>query len=93
MADALNLALVEAGLVEDLKDVLDGRLVIRQRYLELLLLSVILGMADESAIDADALAVTLCEDLPGLGIQQLVLERRAACVDDENPHVSPFGSC
>ena len=66
---------------------LDGRLVIRQGDVELLLAATHLGVADERAIDADALAVALGKDLVGVDVEQLVLERGAAGVDDENVHV------
>ena len=92
---ALNDAVADAvdGLVnalEDLEDVLDGRLVIRQGNVELLLAAAHLGVADEGAIDADALAVALGVDLASVDVEQLVLERGAACVDDENVHVRSF---
>ena len=81
---ALNDAVADAvdGLVnvlEDLKDVLDGRLVVRQGNVELLLVAAHLRVADEGAINADALAVALGVDLAGVDVEQLVL--------DENVHV------
>ena len=36
------------------------------------------------AIDVDALAQALGEDLTGGQVHQLVLQRRAACIDHEN---------
>ncbi len=82
VADALDLVGVEAGLVEDLEDVLDGRLVVGKRDLELALLATALLVADERAVDADALAVALGEDLARGSVEKLVLQRRAASVDD-----------
>ena len=93
---ALNDAVADAvdGLVdslENLEDVLDGGLVVGKRDLELLLAATHLLVADERAVDADALAVTLCVHLARVDVEQLVLERRAAGVDDENVHVAPLG--
>jgi hypothetical protein len=40
----------------------------------------------QTAIDTDTLAQTLCADLTGLGVHQLILQGRAAGVDDQNIH-------
>ncbi len=46
-------------------------------------LDVLFGDAvGQSAVDADALAKALGEDVTGVRIHQLILEGRAACVDD-----------
>ena len=37
----------------------------------------------QTAVDADTLAQTLCQHSAGLGIHQLILQRRATCVDDQ----------
>ena len=50
------------------------------------LLALHLGLIGELAVDADALAQTLGQQHAGLGIEQLVLQGRTACVDDENVH-------
>ena len=87
MADAAD------GLVnglEDVEDVLDGRLVVGKRDLELLLLAAHLLVADERAVDADALAVALRVYLARVDVKKLVLERRAAGVDDKDVHDSPL---
>ena len=51
-----------------------------------------LGLVGELAVDADALAQTLGQDGLGLGIQQLILQRGTASVDNKNVHwnQSPF---
>jgi hypothetical protein len=41
----------------------------------------------QTAVQIDALAQTLGKDIAGVGIHELVLQRRAACVDYENFHV------
>ncbi len=87
VADAVD-GLVDV--LQDLEDVLDGGLVVGQRDLELLLLAAHLLMADEGAVDADALAVALGIDFAGVDVEQLVLQRRAAGIDDQNVHVSPL---
>ena len=86
VADALGL-LVDRR--EDVEDVLDGRAVIGQLDLELVLLAVLL-VPDERALDADALGVALREHLARLGVEQLVLEARAAGIDDQYVHVTPL---
>ena len=68
--------------LQDLKDVLDGGLVVGKGDLELLLAGAVLLVADEGAVDADALAVALGVDLAGVHIEQLVLKGRAAGIDD-----------
>ena len=45
-----------------------------------------LGLVGELAVDADALAQALGQQAAGLGIQQLVFQRRAARVDYQNVH-------
>ena len=91
---ALNHAVADAldGLVdglEDIEDMLDGRLVIGQGDLQGVLLA-IFGVADEGTIDADALTVALGKNLAGRRVEQLILEARAACVHNKNVHESPI---
>ena len=50
------------------------------------LLALHLGLVGELAVDADALAQALGQQRAGLGIEQLILQGRAASVDDENVH-------
>ena len=50
-------------------------------------LALYLGLIGELAVDADALAQALGQQDTGLGIEQLVLQRGTACVDDKNVHV------
>ena len=88
---ALNNAVTNAvdGLIhglQNLEDVLDGSLVVRKLDLELLLLAAHLLVADEGTLDADALAVALSVDLTGVDVEQLVLQRRAAGIDDQDVH-------
>ena len=45
------------------------------------------GLVVESAVDADALAKTLGGDVAGIGVHELILQARAAGVDDQNVHV------
>ena len=90
VTDSLDLARVEARLVENLEDVLDGGLVIGKGDLELLLGATVLLMADERAVDADALAVALRIDLVRGGVEQLILERRTASIDDQDVHWTPL---
>ena len=86
VADALD-RLVDG--LENIEDMLDGRLVIGQGNLQGVLLA-ILGVADEGTVDADALAVTLGKNLAGRRVEQLILEARAACVHNKNVHESPI---
>ena len=41
----------------------------------------------QMTVDADTLAEALGHDLLGLHVDQLILQRRTACVDDQNFHV------
>ena len=45
-----------------------------------------LGLIGKLAVDTDALAQALGQHLLGLGVEQLVLQRRAAGVDNQNIH-------
>ena len=51
------------------------------------LLALELGLVGELAVDADALAQALGQQRAGVGIEQLILQGRASCVDDQNIHV------
>ena len=42
----------------------------------------------EVAVYADALAQTLRHDLLGVHVDELILERGAACIDNKNFHLS-----
>ncbi len=44
------------------------------------------NLVGQSAVDADTLANTLCEYIAALGIHELILQGRAACVNNENFH-------
>ena len=45
-----------------------------------------LGLIGELAIDTDTLTQTLCQDLLSLGVEQLILQGRAAGVDNQYVH-------
>ena len=45
-----------------------------------------LGLVGEFAVDADALAQALGQHLLGLGVEQLILQRGTAGVDNQNIH-------
>ena len=51
-----------------------------------------LGLIGELAVDTDALAQAFGQQVAGGGVQQLILQRGAACVDNQNVHteISPF---
>ena len=51
-----------------------------------------LGVAEDATVHTDALAVALGEDLMRIGIEQLILQARAAGVDDQNVHDAPHTS-
>ena len=51
------------------------------------LLALHLGLVGELAVDADPFAQALGQQGAGLGIQQLILQGRAASVDNQNVHV------
>ena len=44
-------------------------------------------MRETAALDPDALDVALCEDFLRLDVDELIFQRRTACVDDQNFHV------
>ena len=50
------------------------------------LLALDLGLIGELAVDADALAQALGQQHAGLGVQQLILQRGTARVDNQNIH-------
>ena len=55
-----------------------------------------LGLVGEQTVDADALAQTLRQQLACGGVEQLILQGRRTCVDDQNIHkYTPFseGAC
>ena len=52
------------------------------------LLALHLGLIGELAVDADALAQALGQQHAGFRVEQLILQGRTACVDDENVHDS-----
>ena len=98
LGHVLDDAVVVVG--QDLHDQLDGGLVVGH---------VTVGVVDvltgggvlDVAVQADALAQALGQNFLGIGVQQLILQGRAACVDDQNFHgifhsllVNPWdGSC
>ena len=55
-----------------------------------------LGLIGEQTVDADTLAQTLRQQLARGGVEQLILQGRRTCVDDQNIHkYTPFseGAC
>ena len=98
LGHVLDDAVVVVG--QDLHDQLDGGLVVGH---------VTVGVVDvltgggvlDVAVQADALAQALGQNFLGIGVQQLILQGRAACIDDQNFHgifhsllVNPWdGSC
>ena len=50
------------------------------------LLALHLGLIGELAVDTDALAEALGQQIAGLGVQELILQGRTACVNDKNIH-------
>ena len=82
---------VLAGRVDDVDDVLHGRLVVGQRRLDLLLaVRRDRLVAHERAVDADALAVALGVHLAGVDVEELEFERGGTCVDNEDVHGNSF---
>ena len=50
-----------------------------------------LGLVGEQTVDADTLAQTLGKQLARSGVEQLILQGRRTCVDDQNIHkYTPF---
>ena len=68
-------------------DRLDRFLMGRHRDVELELLIRLVAGVGQYAVDADALAQALGHYLARLGVEQLVLQRRAASVDNQNFHL------
>ena len=50
------------------------------------LLALDLGLVGELAVNTDTLAQALGQQHTGFGIQQLILQRGTACVDNQNVH-------
>ena len=73
---------------ESRKNVLDGYLMVRKRILKNNLLAAG-GRMLQTSVDADTLAETYRKSLLGLGINQLILQRTAAAVNDQYFHVFP----
>ena len=70
---------------QDLHDQLDGGLVVGHVTVCVVHITAGGGVLDV-AVDADALAQALSQNVFGIGVQQLILQGRAACVDDQNFH-------
>ena len=87
MADALDL---DAVGLEVLQDDLDGDFVVGELDVLGHFLGTVGSVGEGTAGKADALAGALCGHLVGLGIDDLILEGRRSCVDDQNVHVSPY---
>ena len=89
VADALDLDLV-GGKVG--KHGLDGDLMVGELHVLAGLFGAIGGVRKGATGKTDSLAGALGRNLMGLGVDDLVLERGRASVDDENVHVSPSKS-
>ena len=50
------------------------------------------NLMGQTAVDVDPLTQTLGEDLAGFRVHELILQGRAACIDNENVH-DDFNSC
>ena len=75
------------GIEQNVDDRLDRFLMGRHRDFELELFIRLVAGVRQDAIDADALAQALGHYLARLGVEQLVLQRRAASVDNQNFHL------
>ena len=74
------------GVDEDCHNSLDGFLMGGHRDVLLHLLAGCGDLVGQPSVQTDALAKTLCGNVAGIGIHQLILQARAACVDDQNVH-------
>ena len=74
------------GVNENGHDSLDGFLVSGHGNVLLHLLTGCGNLVSQPSVKADTLAKTLCGNVAGGGIHQLILQARAARVDDQNVH-------
>ena len=86
VADAIDR---KVGLLELLEHASDSRAMIGKRNILGLLGATVLGVAKDAQLRADTLAVTLGENLAGIGIQKLIFKARAAGVDNKYVHETP----
>ena len=86
VADAVDR---KVGLLELLEHARDSRAVVGERNLLGLLGTTVLGVAKDAHFRADTLAVTLGENLAGIGVQKLIFKARAAGVDNKYVHETP----
>ena len=75
------------GVEQDVDDRLDRFLMGRHGNVKLELLIRLVAGVREHAVDTDALAQALGHDLARLGVEQLVLQRGTASVDNQNFHL------
>ena len=91
MTDRVNLAHRGDNALFGIQQYVDNRLdrffMRRHCDIKLEFLIRLVASVGEHAVDADALAQTLGHDLAGLSVEQLILERRAAGVDNQNFHL------
>ena len=87
VADAVDR---KVGLLELLEHARDSRAVVGERNLLGLLGTTVLGVAKDAHLRADALAVTLSENLAGIGVQKLIFKARAAGIDNKYVHETPL---
>lgn len=83
LGHVLDDAIVVVG--QHLHDQLDGGLVVGHVAVGVIDVLAGGGVLDV-AVDADALAQALGQHFLGIGVEQLILQRRAACVDHQNFH-------
>ena len=86
VADAVDR---KVGLLELLKHACDSRAMVGERNLLGLLGATVLGVAKDAHLRANALAVTLSENLASIGVQKLIFKARAAGVDNKYVHETP----
>ena len=86
VADAIDR---KVGLLELLEHARNGAAMIGEGNLLGLLGATVLGVAKDAHLRADTLAVTLGENLAGIGIQKLIFKARAAGVDNKYVHETP----
>ena len=79
----------KVGLLELLEHARNGRAMVGEGNLLGLLGTTVLGVAKDAHFRADTLAVTLGENLAGIGVQKLIFKARAAGVDNKYVHETP----
>ena len=86
VADAVDR---KVSLLELLEHARNGRAMVGEGNLLGLLGTTVLGVAKDAHFRANALAVTLSENLASIGVQKLIFKARAAGVDNKYVHETP----